>query len=215
MDTKARILQAARQLYNVQGMKKVSARVICRELGISPGSYSYHFPDSQVVVLRLYEMMQGEIMEIAQQLKHLEVGVLSYLETHKQLFLIQKKYKFFFLNLFEILTNNEAVRTLYQQNRQTERQLARDMILFYKHKGILTQEVDEHIIERMINVGQILNNFWALDAELNAYANDQAMLVHYMKICCGLLAPYLTPDAMVTYNHYFEELEGGRTKKGE
>lgn len=206
MGNKRKILDVARELFNTSGLKNVTARVICTQLKISPGSFSYHFPDKSLIVQTLYEEMRAEAGGVIEKMAQKEANVISYLETHRHLFLIQEKYRFFYLNLFEIVTNYPEIGRLYRESTMMEREMARQMIQFYISSGVIRPDLKEEQIERMINVGQILNNFWAVDAELMPKMRKREKQVHYMKICCGLLEPYLETDALDAYHNYFENL---------
>ncbi len=136
-----------------------------------------------------------------------EPTIITYLETHKQLFLIQEKYKFFYLNLFELVTNNQEIRQRHSQIRINERSTAKQIFKEYMRAGVLKKNIDDEQIERLISVGQILNNFWPVDSEMSPKLEGAARLSHYMKICCGLLEPHLEPNSRKEYHHYFAELE--------
>ena len=79
------------------------------------------------------------------------------------------------------------------------------MIEYYVQQGILSETLTKANIERIINVGQILNNFWALDAEISSKRN--LGLPYYMEICCGLLEPYLEISSLKEYQEYFKQLK--------
>lgn len=207
MKVREKILEASRELFNKEGMKKVSVRSICGKLGISPGSFSYHFRDRDKIVSELYERMLGEMMTIIQAIPNDRASIVYFLESHKQLFGIQNKYRFFYLNLFEILNSHEDIRTTYLQNSQFERHTAKQLLDLYVQKGVLIEDIGAKQFERMVNVGQMLNSFWAIDAEVRKVGNQKEELIYYMNICCGLLEPYLTQSALKEYNAYFEELE--------
>lgn len=206
MNNREKILEAARELYNEMGMKKVTARAICKRVGISPGSFSYHFPDSKLIVQNLFEQMQMEMRELMAEFQDREISVLIYLETHRMIVDIQLKYKFFYLNLIEILGSHEAIKVSYISDLQRDRALARSMLDIYMQAGVLRKDLEKHAVDRLIDVGQILNNFWALDAEIMPERDEKEMRKHYMQICCGLLEPYLTEDSKKVYLKYFEEM---------
>jgi hypothetical protein len=107
-----------------------------------------------------------------------EINILTYLEAHKQLFIIQEKYKFFYLNMFEILTHNQDIREKYLNNSKEERKMAKDLLHLYATKNILKNNIKEEHYERLINVGQILNNSWLVDAEL-LYKGNQKKNLRY------------------------------------
>lgn len=205
MDTKKKILNTARILYNKKGLNNVTARTICEKLKISLGSYSYHYPDKKVIIKSLYLELQKEIQNIYSVVKNEEPSIITYLDTHKELFKIQSKYKFFYLNLFEILSNYETIKTDFTQNTSNERVLVEQTLNYYIEKGILTSNLNKKNIERLINVGQILNNFWAIDVEISSNKNIE--LSYYMEICCGLLEPYLESESLNKYHDYFSRIE--------
>ncbi len=211
VDTKKKILNTARILYNKKGLNNVTARMICENLKISLGSYSYHYPDKKVIIKSLYIELQQELQNMYSVVKNEKPSIITYLDTHKELFKIQSKYRFFYLNLFEILSNYETIKTDFIQNTSNERVLAEQILEYYIKKGILIRSLNKKNIERIINVGQILNNFWAIDAEISSNKNIE--LSYYMEICCGLLEPYLESESLKKYHEYFSRIEKTVPKK--
>ena len=210
MTLKTKILEASRELFNKEGVKKVTVRDICNALKISPGSFSYHFPDKdkkEKIVTELYKMMLGEILEVVGAIPRDDASIIYFLESHKQLFMVQKKYKFFYLNLFDVLNSHAEIKAIYLQNIQVERQMAKQLLELYVQKGVLKEGIEARQFERLVNVGQMLNNSWAVDAELHTQRTGKEQLVYYMNICCGLLEPYLTPPSLKEYQAYFDALE--------
>lgn len=210
---KQKILDATRLLYNKHGLSAVTSRMISDKLRISLGSFSYHFPDKKNILINLYEEMLREIQTVYTSVQNSEPNIVAYLNSHKRLFLIQEKYKFFYLNLFEILTTYPNIKLVHSQRRMEELHMAKQVFSLYMKMGILKKDIADSQIERLINVGQILNNFWPVDAEISPRLNDIERLSHYMKICCGLLEPYLEPESLNKYHDYFSQLlenKGGR-----
>lgn len=197
-------MNISRELFNQHGIKAVTARVICSELSISPGSFSYHFPDRKALVRTLFQEMNEEMTGVMSELPDDKASVLFYLETHRLIFLVQQRYRFFFINLAEILREFPEIKSQYQQQCELESQMARQMTQFYIAEGVLSSDLTEDAITKLINAGQILNRFWALDAEIHPIREN--LIVHYMTICCGMLEPYLNPDSLEAYRQYFREM---------
>ncbi len=204
---KEKILNQARLLYNAKGLSNVTARVICDHLKISLGSFSYHFPDKKNIIHGLYNAMVEEIQAVYNSIQHKQPTITTYLDSHKATFLIQEKYKFFYLNLFEILTNNMQIKTSFTKRRQQEISMAKQSLHHYMNAGVLKNNLSENDIKKLIDVAQILNNFWPIDSEISTQGNQTDRLVHYMKICCGLLEPYLEKESKTSYYEYFQSLE--------
>ena len=206
MSTKERILDAARELLNKTGIDNVSARTICAELKISPGNFTYYYSNKNQVIADLYSMMRSEIQEAKTSTSGRILNITTYLRTHQQLFLIQDKYKFFYLNLFEILTGDPNLKEKYLATTKTERKMAIGMLKTYSQYGIFRKGLRDDDFERLVNVGQILNNAWLVDAEILYKGNQRKKMVYYMGICCGLLQPYLTEKSAVAYQEFFESI---------
>lgn len=207
MKTKDRIRDTARKLFNRDGVGKVSVRDICGELKISSGNFSYHYPNKDTIVLDLYLEMREEIGLAIASIAENPVSIRFYLETHAKVFQIQYKYIFFYLNLFDILSHFPEVRKVYRKLHKKEREMAAQGLQMFVQAGILDREPGKEEMERIINVGQMLNLTWAVDAQINFKGNRRQMMAHYMHICCGLLEPYLSPASLLEYQDYFKALE--------
>jgi AcrR family transcriptional regulator len=204
--TKEKILEASRKLFNAQGLAKVSVRDICGELNISVGNFSYHFPNKDTIVVSLYKGMLTELASVVQSIPRDTVNITVYLESHKQLFQIQLKYKFIYLNLFEVITAHPEIKVMHLKNITYERKTAGELFDIYVKKGVIKKGLDRDEFTRILNVGQIINNSWVIDAEIVYTGNKKQQLAYYMSICCGLLEPYLTTESAKEYKRYFERL---------
>ena len=199
-------MTAALKLFNKKGLKEVSVRDICKKLKISPGNFHYHFPRMELLIKELYEQMNTEVYEVVKEIPTDHSSVVYFLDSHQKIFHIQNRYKFFFLNLFEILSNFPEIRQLYVQRYAMEKKLARDLLILYAETGVLKKEMTEIQMQRLVDVGYILNNAWHMDAEIAFQGSLKEKMIHYMQLCCGRLDPFLTPVAKKEYEEYFRQL---------
>lgn len=209
MKTKDRILDAARELFNVWGVAHVSVRQICEQLSISPGNFSYHYPHKDQLVVELYTRMQQELAEVLTSVMEQAAGVRVFLESHRHLFRIQRKYKFVYLNLFEILSRHPEVLHIYREASSLERQAAKQLLIRYIEEGVIVPDINPLHFERVVLAGQILNMAWAVDAEIHFEGQAEEQMRHYLNICCGMIEPYLSESARREYEAFFEELDRG------
>lgn len=216
MKTRDRILDAARILYNQHGVANVSVQDICNELNISKGNFWYHFQSKEfrsqdLIILELYQQMMQETGKLLDQIPRNQASIRYFLETHQQVFLIQTKYKFFYLNLFEILGTNAQLKQQYVAYRKMGEELAHELLKLYLEKGVLEPSLRSEDVKRLLVIGQILDSFWAIDAEIFFQGDMREKMIHYLQICCGLLLPYLTPSATAEYEQFFEEIRTNST----
>ena len=206
MSTKEKILEAARELLNRVGLDTVSARTICAELNISPGNFTYYYSNKKEVISDLYKSMRLEMESVLLPMAKSDLNILTYLQIHEQLFLIQEKYKFFYLNLFDILTGDPDLKAEYLSSVKAERKMAVEMLKMYSRQGIFKKGMVDEEYERLGNVGQVLNNAWLIDAEILYKGNQKKKMAYYMNICCGLLEPYLSEQSTSEYRDFFKNL---------
>jgi AcrR family transcriptional regulator len=206
MSTKDRILEAARDLFNTTGIDNVSTRTICDRLKISPGNFTYYYTNKNQIVADLYASMREECKVTFAAIAGSNPGILTYLEMHQKLFQIQDNYKFLYLNLFEIVTNNPEIKEAYLLESKLEHKAAIEMLRYYAEKNVLKKGISDEEYEKFVNVGQILNNAWLVDAEVFYKGNQKKKMSYYMGICCGLLEPYLTEKAAKEYRDFFKNL---------
>ena len=65
MKTRDRILEAARRLFNEEGLPQVSTNRIAAELGISPGNLHYHFRRKEDIVVWLFRRFGDSLRPFA------------------------------------------------------------------------------------------------------------------------------------------------------
>ena len=206
MNTKEKIIWAALELFNSKGLKEVTVRTICKELNISPGNFSYYFSNKDIVVVELYKKMISELYEMSAYVETKQPSITDFLNAHHRYFEIQLKYKFFFLNFFEIITHYSAIKNIYMEIHEKERIFAKESLIKYMDKGVLISSISNEDLDNIINVGFILNNFWMVDSLIHQFPSKSKMKRHYLLLCCGRLLPYLTSKARSEFEQYFENL---------
>ena len=206
MKTRDKILTKAQELFNKNGIGKVSVRNICEEMSISLGNFTYHFPDKQKIVIELYYKMIEEIEAVEKKVTTSKDSILFLLEYHKQVFAIQNSYRFFYLNTFELLNNSHQIKEAYQMHVEKENSNMQEMLQFYTEKGVL-QELPPNFLKKLVTISQMVNSFWMIDAELQFKGKAQKKLLHYLELCCSLIEPFLTAPAQKEFRAYFASLE--------
>ena len=205
MNTKEKILDSSRILFNTKGLNSTTARTISTKLGISVGNFSYHFPSKDKIVEELYENMLKEMQHELSKIATSKINIITYLESHKVVFNIQLKYKFIYLNLFEVLNKHPKVKSIYLENVDIEKSMANTLLKIYVDNGVL-KPIEPHIFEKIRNVGHILHNTWLVEAEILFKGNKKEKLKNYLIVCCGLLEPYLSDESLKEYNLYFDNV---------
>jgi AcrR family transcriptional regulator len=206
MKTRDTILKKAKQLFNKNGVGNVTVRNICNELKISLGNFTYYFPDKQQIIVELYLGMIAALEEIDKKINVSRETIIYLLEYHRQTFVIETDFRFFYLNTFEILNSNPAIREAYLQHVQNEKKRMKQLLNIYVKNGVLINDMSEQLIDKIINVSLIIGSFWMIDAEVQFKGKEKQKLLHYLELCCSIIEAYLTKNALAEYHSIFKEL---------
>lgn len=206
MKTRDKILKKAQQLFNKNGVGNVTVRNICNELNISLGNFTYYFPDKQQIIVELYLGMIAALGEIDKQINISRETIIYLLEYHRQMFVIETDFRFFYLNTFEILNSNPSIREAYLQHVQNEKKRMKLLLNIYVKNGVLVNDTSQQGIDKIINLSLIIGSFWMIDAEVQFKGKEKQKLVHYLELCCGTIEAHLTKKALAEYHTFFKEL---------
>ena len=168
------ILNTARKSFNNLGIKPVTARHICSELGISPGSFSYHFPDKSKIIETLYSDMLTE--HHATILKSLieTPSIVQLHKTLKELFTIQYHYRFFFLHIFEITSQHPSIKELYIANLQKDKEFIHRTLEHFAQNEIIKKDISQEEIYELVETNQGLSNQWIANTMYMNFENNKS-----------------------------------------
>lgn len=209
--TRARILAAALDLLNREGLDQVSTRQIAAAAGLSQGNLCYHFPAREQIIEALYHQLWQAFDErlrvkagdaIPGPSLHLSqhpLATYSLLET-------QYRYRFLMLNFVQVMRTHPAIRSHFQAavpHRQA--QFAR-LFAHYIDQGWMHPEPFVGIHQRLVMQCYILGDFWMAEAEILFEGSVQDCLLHYSQLLSSMFWPYLTPTGQALLTQAQAEL---------
>lgn len=90
VETRARILEAAMELFRHQGFEETTMREIAAEAGVATGAAYYYFDSKDAIALAFYDQSQQELQPLIEQAlaggKHLKERLAALLEAKLQYF---------------------------------------------------------------------------------------------------------------------------------
>ena len=99
--TKLNILQTAIALFNEFGFANVSLQQIARNLGLSSGNLTYHFPKKADLMNTVYDYFVSKVTEISDP-QNGELDLLEMDRRVRQFYHFQQDFRFFYVDLLEI-----------------------------------------------------------------------------------------------------------------
>jgi len=192
MQTKERILAAALKLFNERGTEVVTVRHIAQAIGISHGNLCYHYPNTDAIVVSLYQQLVARISDQITTVlaAGFELPLLMQMADHTMASLYE--YRFLMLDFAGIMRRIPAVREQHQALIGQRSAVFRHVLEHLRSNGLLRPELypgyDEHLLTQLFLVG----DFWVASAEW-LYTGDPAdRLPYYQRVLTALILPLLT-----------------------
>lgn len=156
--TKERIIKATIAAFNKQGIKNTTSRDIAEAMGISRGNLSYHYKCKADLIKDVYQ----HIFE-ANEIEILPMGLVTLQHFHelfKQMIDFQDRYRFFFLDIIEILRDYPEIGKRYRQRAHHRIAQGRALINYYIGSGLFVPEPIPGIYDQLTNAVWMVRVFW-------------------------------------------------------
>lgn len=200
MTTKQRILNTSLQLFNQQGTDVVTVRHIAKNLGISHGNLCYHFPNTDLIIEKLYEQLIEELNEILKNPMLLqELNLKIFYDLTSFIFGKLYKYKFLMQDFISIMRRNPNLKQKHRDLVRSRRILFQMGIEASIQVGIVKPDIIKGQYENYFEQLFIISDFWLSSAEILYEGSEENKLEKYINIAFTLIVPYLTKKGLVEY----------------
>ncbi len=190
-DTRRRILDTARRLFNDEGLPRVGVRDIARAARMSAGNLSYHFSTKDelvaALVLELHDINQRQIFAALPA----DFSIVTLYRSACAAMRNTLDYRFILLSFVDAVSSSPRLAAL-------EADLAARR--WQRHQAMLALLVDHGFVaraavarsERIYEQGAMISSGWLAAARLRRWSDERAVL-HFAKLGCALLEPWCTP----------------------
>ena len=192
-NTKKKILDTSRLLFNELGYSQVTIRMIALKLNMSSGNLNYHFKKREDILEALYFEMVLEFDERIRRLDNQTASLQMIKEEMKTSMERMVLYQFFWTDLYNLLMLNNKIKTHFEKAYQDRKQGTRFLFRMMIGDNLLNKEAFdneyEFLTERMIS----FSNTWLYASSL--YKNEritESYIDNQSNILLSMLYPYLT-----------------------
>lgn len=154
-NTKRKILDTAKRLFNEFGYRQVTIRMIATELSMSSGNLNYHFKKREDILEAIYfemvEVFDARVNELGE-----EPISLQYIQSNIESSMARMiDYSFFWTDIYLLLKSNKKIRDHFE-NVKSQRQNGYKFVF----KSLISADIMKkpsfpneyiHLSERMIN----------------------------------------------------------------
>jgi AcrR family transcriptional regulator len=192
-NTKEKILDTSRFLFNKFGYSQVTIRMIAMELKMSSGNLNYHFKKREAILEALYFEMVAVFDERIEQLENQKISLEMIKSDIKISMERMVSYQFFWTDLYNILMQNDKIKTHFQNAYEKRKEGSHFLFNIMINKNLLKKSTFKNeydfLIERMIS----FSNTWLYTSSLyQKQAINEEYIDKQAIILLSMLFPYLT-----------------------
>ncbi len=189
-DTRRRILDTARGLFNEEGLARVGVRDIARAVDMSPGNLAYHFATKDDLV----EALVVELHDLNLATVFAEVPANFSLVTLYELAVGAMRnmlaYRFVLLSYVDALRVSPKLRG-FEKTLAEKRRARHDVMLAALIEGEWIERRAAARNDVLYEQGAMISSGWLAVAAVRGWGDEKAVL-HFAKLGCALLEPYCT-----------------------
>lgn len=192
-NTKKNILDTSRILFNEFGYSQVTIRMIAQKLNISSGNLNYHYKKREDILKALYFEMVEVFDKRVQLLETTTITLKKIKEDATTSMIRMVDYRFFWTDLYYLLSIDEDIRTHFEQVRQDRIKGYYFVFNILENNQLLQSEnypnERQFLIKRMID----FSNTWLYASHLyRENITDSKYVETQANILLSILFPYLT-----------------------
>lgn len=203
MKTKDKIIQAAIQLFNDQGIMQVSLRRIAAEVKISHSNLAYHYKSKNDIMLEIYRRMDEEMADAV-----FPAGDLSLKHYHqllKRISEFQQRHAFFYTERLTIAREHPEVIERYRETVTQRSVQYEGLINHFIEKRLVKPEEEPGFYKSLFHSIWVMSTFWLQQKRILGEAHPLISSGSDIKHVWEILLPHLTPEGLWQYQLFIDE----------
>lgn len=187
--TRDALLRRARELFNEHGVEAIGPRDLARDLRLSPGNVSYHFPRKQDLVLALMDELASRNEATVGDLAD-AVDLADLLQRYRGTFEAQYEYRGITRAIVPLVESDPVIAERHRASAATRRAgLHRAFAAMVGRE--LRPETDRATLARLVASCSIVARFWSGEALLSFPDTPvERVIDHYVALLAhGLWGP--------------------------
>lgn len=210
-ETRQRILDRARVLFNARGIDNVGVRDLARDLEMSPGNLSYWFTRKEDLVRALLVELR-ERNDARPSPSRVET-VPALLEAFRTALLAQLDYRCLTESIVHVARTWPELGEVYRETELRRRAELAATVRGLAARGALVGLAEDADLDRLVGTWSLVARFWLSERGISHPGlRDEAAVAHYLALVAHSLLPYLPADGR---GELAELLAGARPAEGE
>ncbi len=164
-ESKKRIIQAAIDLFNQNGVGNVRVHDIAAAANISPGNLTYHFATKKDLMEAVYGYMKQCLESMTLENSQLEIAF-DALNITRDYLRFQIQFRFFYRDTLEIMKLFPDIRQAYKKRIQNVISFNRSVINLAVEQGYMRDESHEGQYDVLARNAWAVLNSWLIESEI-------------------------------------------------
>lgn len=199
METKEKILQTAKELFNERGLDSTSAKNVAAEMNISDGNLRYHFRTKEDLVYALYMQLVEAFDAQLSQYEQMNFSLAQVYQSLSYVYLKLYDYRFLMADFVAIMRRFPKIQQHYRELTQIRKQQFAAFTDTLIREGVFKNDIPASQYAHMAEQLSLLSDAWIGHAEVLYEGEEKQKLRHYLMLAFSLMVPYLTTKGMYEY----------------
>ncbi len=176
IDTKTKICESAKKLFNEQETLSITTNHIAKEAGISPGNLYYHFKNKEEIILYIYQNLSKEF----ESLNSFEAILLSKnpIQTMNENFEYYGKmfyeYRFLLRDAMVLMALYPSFKEAFKKN-QDKRINQIELLLQFLIKENILKFSQEQNLKRRAKLHWFITSYWQVFASSSGEVSEESI----------------------------------------
>jgi AcrR family transcriptional regulator len=192
-DTRQRILDTARGLFNEAGLARVGVREIARALEMSPGNLAYHFATKDELVAALVKELHARVNADVGAGMAAEPSLAGFYRAAQAAMRDLLTYRFVLLSYVDAVRASPELQALAAEHLARRRQRHDLLLEALARAGYLDRRAALARTDLLFEQGELISSGWLNAATVRGWRDDEETIRHFAKVGVALLEPCCTP----------------------
>jgi AcrR family transcriptional regulator len=209
VNTRDRILEMARVMFNEEGATRVSTNHIAAALHMSPGNLHYHFHSRRDIVRAHFEALVVEHAPLWIGIVPGESGILRLIDLWYYGLQIELKYRYFYRDFHSLWREDPGLKDIHSAVFEERRQRVDMFISGCQLRGVLLDSDQTAAVDVNLAVWLLSTMWLSFQDVLDRPATDETLLAG-VRLCVRAIEPHVVPDLRESVWRYFAEFSDAR-----
>ncbi|WP_114751271.1 TetR/AcrR family transcriptional regulator [Pleomorphovibrio marinus] len=195
---KEKFAQEALNVFNRFGYAKTDMEKLVQGINIGQGELEEHFSGKSDLVIYLFQVCCKESDEVSAKIDKEESTLGSLLQVTRLSFRIQVKYRFIFLDFYQIIESLEEIRDRYYELLSLRKTQLIHLFQLLEQEGLFRGEIIQGQYSNLANQMTMLSDYWVTNNFL-FFGKEDFKPEYYSHLVFSILLPYLTEKGLKQY----------------